>query len=107
MTKTQRIALPHSLGKEEVKRRINSRIGELPGHLPGGLGNVAHSWPAEDRMTLTVNAMGQTVDCELLVEDAQVIVALALPPMLSFFSGAIEDGVQKIGARMLTDQSRG
>jgi hypothetical protein len=104
MNTPTRIALPHSLGKDEVKRRLRARLGDLPGHLPGGIANVAASWPSDDRMALNVTAMGQSVDATIEVEDAQVVLNLTLPPMLSFFSGAIESGVRQAGAKLLEDK---
>lgn len=106
MTNQKRIAIPHSLGKDEVKRRLRARLGDLPGHLPGGIANVSATWPADDRMALSVGAMGQQVDATVEVEETQVVLNLALPPMLALFSGAIETGVRQAGAKLLSDKSQ-
>lgn len=95
------IDLPHSLGRAEARRRIRSRIGELPGHMPGGVATVRSAWEGEDRMTMHVAAMGQEVTATLDVQDTLVRVSLILPPMLSFFAGAITAGVQAKGADLL------
>ncbi|WP_156680302.1 polyhydroxyalkanoic acid system family protein [Sphingomonas profundi] len=95
------IDIPHSLGREEAKRRIGARIGELPGHIPGGVAEVQAAWPAEDRMAVDVKALGQSVSAMLDVQDAAIRVTLRLPPMLSFFSGTIADAVSRKGAKLL------
>lgn len=101
------IDLPHSLGRDEARRRIRARIGELPGHMPGGVAAVTSTWEGEDRLTLQVAAMGQEVTAILDIQDRLVRVSLVLPAMLSFFTGAIAAGVKaKGGDLLLGDDSR-
>ncbi|HEX8445856.1 MAG TPA: polyhydroxyalkanoic acid system family protein [Sphingomonas sp.] len=100
------IDLPHSLGREEARRRIRSRIGELPAHIPGGVATVQSRWDGEDRMTMQVAAMGQEVTATLDIQDAVVRVSLILPAMLSFFTGAITAGVKAKGADLLLGDDR-
>ena len=102
------IDIPHSLGAEEAKRRLKSRIGELSSHIPGGAAEVRSNWPTEDRMTLSVDAMGQSVSTVLDVEDKIIRLQLQLPAMLSFMSGAIEKAIRMGGAAvLLEDKSKG
>jgi hypothetical protein len=95
------IEIGHQLGRAEAKRRIASRIGELPKHIPGGMAQVDSSWPAEDRMALKVTALGQTIDAQLDVEDRLVRVYLVLPPLLSFMAGPIAAAIRSRGSDLL------
>jgi hypothetical protein len=95
------INVPHTLGREEARRRLRTRVGELPSHIPGGLANVRSSWPGENTMALEVAAMGQQVSCMLDVQDRSIRVSLVLPPMLSFLSGAIAAAVRDRGNEFL------
>lgn len=97
-----RIAIPHNLDKAEVRRRFDSRIGELPDYIPGGFAQVEHAWLSEDRMRLSVGALGQAVVAGLYVEERQVVVTIDLPPGLAFFGGAIEKAVRAKGTKLLT-----
>ena len=36
-----RVPIPHTLGKDEVKRRLRERSGEMAGLFPGGKADVA------------------------------------------------------------------
>ncbi len=101
------IDIPHSLGQAEAARRIRSRIGELPAHIPGGVAEVAHSWPAENRMALDVAALGQRLTATLDVEERVVRVTMVLPAMLSFMSGAIAAAVKAKGGQLLLDDHTG
>ena len=108
MSKPLIIDIPHNLGREEAKRRLKGRIGELSSHIPGGAADVRSAWPSENRMTLDVDAMGQSVGTVLDVEDTHVKLQLRLPAMLSFMSGVIEKAIRAGGAKvLLEDKSKG
>ncbi len=108
MSKPLNVSIPHKLGREEAKRRLKSRIGELSGHIPGGAADVRTNWPTEDRMHLDVEAMGQTVSTVLDVEENAIRLQMQLPAMLSFMSGAIEKAIRKKGGEiLLEDKSKG
>lgn len=95
-----RVAIPHSLGREEARRRLQSRIHELADHLPG-MATVDVSWPSEDRMTLAVGAMGQSMAGTIEIEDAQVVFDIALPPALSFVEPMVEKAIRSKGEKLL------
>lgn len=95
------IDISHDLGREEAKRRMRARIGELAAHIPGGVAEVDSAWPSDDRMTVDVKAMGQSITGTLDVSDTAIRVSLMLPPMLSFFSGKIAEVVGRKGAKLL------
>ena len=96
-----RVAIPHSLDKDEVRRRLSTRTGELAGFMPGGFAQVDHRWEGEDRMRLSVGALGQTVDALLDVEERQVVMTIDLPPQLGFVAGAIENAIRDKGTKLL------
>jgi len=103
MSKPTVIDIPHNLGRDEAKRRLKSRIGELAGHIPGGAADVRTAWPSEDRMTLSVDALGQSVNSVLDIDEKIIRLQLQLPAMLSFMSGAIEKAIRKRGAEVLLE----
>lgn len=103
MSKPTIIDIPHSLGREEAKRRLKNRIGELAGHIPGGAADVRTDWPSEDRMTLVVDAMGQSVSTVLDVEEKIIRLQLQLPAMLSFMAPMLEKAIRKKGAEVLLE----
>lgn len=99
------IDVPHRLGRAGARERMKARVGDLAGHIPGGLAEVKSAWPSEDEMVLNIRAMGQEIVASLEVEESVVRVHLMLPPMLGFFSGAIEAAVKDGGTRMLEEKS--
>ena len=104
MTEPITIDIPHRLGREEAKRRLQSRVGELAGHIPGGAADVRTSWPAEHRMDLRVAALGQVVAAVLDVEESVIRLKLQLPPALGFMAGPIARVIGKNTAKALEDR---
>jgi hypothetical protein len=100
MASPMKFDIPHKLGKAEAKRRIEAGIPKLERHIPGG-GTVQADWTGEDRMAMTVTAMGQKVSVDMLVEDAVVHATVAVPLMLSMMAGAISGFVQTSAEKML------
>ena len=96
-----RVAIPHDLGKDEVRRRLTSRTPDLAGFIPGGFAKVDHAWIDEDHMRLTVNALGQSIVSRLDVEDHQVVVNIDLPPQLAFVGTAIEGAIRDKATKLL------
>jgi hypothetical protein len=97
-----RVAIPHTIGKDEARRRISSRSHEIADFIPGGVADVSTGWPSEDKMTLFVGAMGQTIAGAIDIEDNQVIFTVDLPPMLSFVEPMIQGAITAKGRKLLT-----
>lgn len=96
-----KVALPHDLGREEVRRRLKERSHEIADYIPGGMAQVETNWRSEDVMELSVNAMGQGITGNVEVEEEQVIFRIDLPPMLSFVKPMIESAIRSNGTKML------
>lgn len=94
-----RMDLPHQLGKEAARARVDAKIGKLAGHIPGGA-DVTHRWEG-DTMHFTVAAMGQRVASRLTVFADRLHAEIDLPAMLGFLSGAIKAAVEREAPRLL------
>lgn len=97
-----RVTIPHSLGRDEARRRLKDNIGSLSGFMPGGLAQVAATWPDENTMAMTITAMGQTMEGRILVEESQALVEVVLPPALSFVEPMIQGAIEKSGRKLLS-----
>lgn len=98
------VDLPHKLGLEEARRRIERNMGKLADHIPGGA-KVGSRWTG-NRLDLDIDAMGQQVAAEIDVQEAIVRLKVTLPPALAFFGGMIEPLIRKQGTAMLEDKSK-
>src|ERR687890_636037 len=94
------VDLPHSLGREEARRRIAGNIHKLKDHIPGGAAQVDSSWSGDD-LDLTIHALGQAVGAKIGVDERVVHVRVMLPGMLAMFARPIEAMLQKRGSDLL------
>src|SRR5206468_7058424 len=99
------VDLPHSLGKDEARRRIANNIHRLTDFFPGG-GHVESGW-AGDQLNLAIHALGDSVQSTIDVEETKVRQRVLLPGMLGMFSGLIQAALQKKGGLLLEDHSKG
>jgi hypothetical protein len=97
-----RVPISHSLGKDEVRRRLQSRSHEIGQFVPGGMADVTTTWPNEDRMDLSVKAMGQGIDGCVIIEENQVIFEVNLPPALSFVEPMVASAIRQHGQKLIT-----
>jgi putative polyhydroxyalkanoate system protein len=104
MSQPIEVDLPHNLGKDEARRRIANNIHRLTDHIPGGA-KVESGW-AGDQLNLRVQALGDSVQSTIDVEETRVRVKVMLPGMLGMFSGVIQSALQKKGNVLLEDHSR-
>ena len=100
------VAIPHQLGRDEVRRRLKSRSHELAGVIPGGMAEVATDWPSEDRMNLSVQAMGQIVSGHIDIRDNEIEVVLTLPAALGFIQPMVESAVRQQGHLLLAPPAK-
>ncbi len=98
------VDLPHSLGAEEARRRIERNLGKLTDHIPGGA-RVGSRWTG-NRLDLDIDAMGQQVAADIDIQETIVRVRMTLPPALAFFGSMIEPLIRKQGTAMLEDKSK-
>lgn len=96
-----RIALPHRLGRDEARRRLQSRSGEIADLLPGGMANVTVSWPHQDQMRLGIAAMGKMVHASVEIADETVTFVIDLPAAFSLFEPMIRGAVEQKGRKLL------
>lgn len=96
-----RIAIPHSIGKDEARRRIRERSGEITNFVPG-FASVSTAWQGEDRMNLTVGAMGQEMTGAIEVGESEVAFTVELPAPLSFVEPMIRSQIEAKGRKLLS-----
>jgi putative polyhydroxyalkanoate system protein len=105
MSQPIEVDLPHNLGKDEARRRIANNIHKLQEHIPGGA-KVESGWTG-DQLNLRVQALGDSIDSTIDVDETKVRVKVLLPGMLGMFSGLIQGALQKKGDLLLEDHHKG
>lgn len=98
------VDLPHKLGREEARRRIAGNIHKLEQQIPGGA-QVSSRWEG-DNLKLAVQAMGQSIDADIAVQESVVRCKLMLPPILAILARPIEAMLRNKGGDLLLDDKR-
>jgi hypothetical protein len=96
-----RVAVPHALGRAEVRRRLKARSHEIASFVPLPMATVSTDWPSDDLMTLNVAVMGQSIDGRIEITEREVVFEVALPPALGFVGPMIEGSIRRKGAELL------
>lgn len=97
--------IPHTLGRDEARRRINDRLPKLTDHIPG-VGAIGSSWPSPDHLAMTVAAMAQTIGVDFFIEDTLIKGRIELPLLLSAMARPIVDTI-KANAQTWLEPPRG
>ena len=92
--------IPHSLGREEARRRIEAGLPKLAQHIPGG-GTVDAEWTGPDALALAIVAMGQKVAVDMAVGEGNVSGTVKVPMMLAMMSAPIAEFVKTSAEKML------
>jgi len=102
MAKPLVMEIPHELGLEEAKRRLQDGTEKGKAFLEkSGLKVETLAWTG-DRLDFGVGAMGQKVDGQVDVHPDMVRLEVRLPLLLSFFAEKLQRIVGDEGTKLLT-----
>jgi hypothetical protein len=100
-----RVTIPHTLGKDEVRRRLAARTGTAEakaGAVIGGPLSLELSWLDDDHLIVDARAMGYTVPTTMEIAETALVFEVTLPAGLGFARGMIEKLIQERGQKLLT-----
>lgn len=87
------VTVPHSLGREDARIRLDRLIERMRSQHGDQLGNMQGGWVA-DVLNFSFSAMGMAVSGAMDVRDDQVSVQGRLPLAAAFFRGKIEQTIR-------------
>jgi hypothetical protein len=100
MSKPLIVSIPHNLGKDEARRRLQGGLGELHGQFDGKLSHIEDTWTG-DHLDFRVAVLGQSLTGGIDVLDESVRLEVQLPWVLSFVAEKAKSLIQKQGTLML------
>ena len=100
MSKPLVVSIPHSLGKEEAIRRLQSGFGQLRSNFGDKIATLENTRTG-DRMDFRAGALGQTITGHLEVMVDSVRLEVHLPLVFALFAEKAKSLIQKQGALML------
>jgi Putative polyhydroxyalkanoic acid system protein (PHA_gran_rgn) len=96
------VLVPHRLGRQEARRRLDSGLDRLQGELNVLLSGLDYRWQG-DTLNFTASAMWQRLTGRIEVLDDAVRVEIELPWVLQFLRDAITKGVRGRGVALLEE----
>lgn len=101
MPKPVVVTIPHQLGREEAKRRLQGGMGQVRSQLAGVGATVEDHW-SENQMRFEVAVLAQTIGGRIDVQDDLVRLEVDLPWVLAMLAEKITGRIAKQGTLMLT-----
>jgi hypothetical protein len=107
MSRPVTVTIPHTLGKDEARRRIETGFGQLRQHLTGGVPGILgkmlsfqESWDG-NRLNFEGSGLGQKMTGRLDVRDNAVDIEIDLPDMLASLADRITGALKQEGQKLL------
>jgi putative polyhydroxyalkanoate system protein len=94
------VSVPHRLGRQEARRRLDRGIGRLQGELGAILSGLDHHWQG-DTLNFTASAMWQRITGRIEVLDDAVRVEIELPWVMQLLRDTIAKRVRGRGVALL------
>ena len=101
MTAPLIVSIPHRLGREEARRRLQSGLTKAASRVPA-LSVDEERWDG-DRMAFRVRALGQAAAGFVDVAEDHVRLEVTLPWLLQRFAEAAQKAIQQ-GGRLLLEK---
>ena len=100
MSKPLVVTIPHQLGREGARRRLETGLGAIKTKFGDKVTSVDETWTG-DRLDVRVGALGQRADATLDVADDHVRVEVQLPWMLAMIAEKAKGFIRKEGQLLL------
>ncbi len=107
MARPVTVSIPHSLGKDEARKRIEQGFGRMRQQMASGVGGVLggmlsfqENWEG-DRLNFEGTGLGQKITGRLDVRASSVDIQLDLPEILAAIADRIAAKLKTEGQKML------
>lgn len=97
------VSLPHSLGREEARRRLSTGLSRAAAGMP--ILTVDEERWEGDRLIFRVRAMGQAASGKVDVAEDHIRVEVTLPWLLQKFAEKAQAAIKSRGSLLLTKRS--
>jgi hypothetical protein len=94
------VDIPHNLGKEEAKRRLQSGLGNVRSNLAGNFMVLKDAWSG-DHLEFQAQLLGQTTKGKADVTDTHVRLEVELPMVLAMLAEKAKALVKRQGQLLL------
>jgi hypothetical protein len=103
MARPVTVTIPHALGKEEARRRIEGGFGQMRQQMTGGLAAMLafdERWEG-DCLHFEGGGLGQKLTGRVDIRDDAVLIQLDLPEILAALADRVADRLKTTGRKLL------
>lgn len=100
MSRPVSVNVPHNLGRDEARRRIEQGFGQIQQQLTGGMATCLQRWEG-DRLHFEASAMGQKMTGRLQVSDDSLFIEVDLPEILAMVAERITGKLKETTRQLL------
>jgi hypothetical protein len=103
MAQSVTVRIPHALGQQEARRRIEEGFGRMRTQMTGGMGAMLtfqERWDG-NRLNFEASGLGQKMTGRLDVLADAVQIELDLPEFLAAIAGRISERLKSAGQKLL------
>ena len=100
MTQPLIVSIPHRLGQQEAKRRLDSGIGRLRPELGAFVSGLDYHWEG-DTLNFNASAMWQTITGRIAVLEEALRIEIDLPWLMNLLGDTIAKQVRERGVALL------
>jgi hypothetical protein len=93
--KSIEVRVPHSLERDEVRRRLDTALVRARDEYAAVVGDIEASWEGEDRLSVLLTVSGMKFDGTVDITIEELVVALEVPGMAALFSRRIREGIEE------------
>ena|SRR5436190_13682443 len=100
MAQPMTVTIPHQLGRDEARRRIEEGMSQFVQQVGGMAQDYRQSWSG-DRLNFSARVMGQGITGAIDVLETAARIELVLPGLLGMMAGKIKGRLQQEGQILL------
>lgn len=100
MSKPLVVVIPHQLGRDGARRRLQDGVGTLKAKFGDKVTSIDERWTG-DHLDLDVKALGQSVSSGLDIAEDHVRVEVQLPWILAVIAEKAKGYIEKEGQLLL------
>lgn len=99
-TRTIGVSIPHRLGSEQAKARLQDASEKLRSQFRGQVAQVHEAWNG-NHADFKFSAMGQSITGRIDVEESVIRLAIDLPWVLGMLAGKVRSRVEQEARKYL------
>lgn len=97
------MSIPHQLGRQEAKRRVEEQLGRLRKEMGGAMATLKEQWTG-DTLHFTASPGGAAISGTASFEDEKIELEVMLPWLFAMLGSSIRHRIERESQKLLTSR---